>query len=264
MSIIKKLYQFHKGLAMLYNSYNDDALLSLISNTFQLKSIKLCADLSTYFTSFNAYLDELYDLETLEKTLAVCKPLIQQHRANNLIKYLNDKFNMATNGQRHFITALNDLFWRVINKQILSMDQIGKPAEIPNLVSIIENLVEVMHTYLMVELTAMTEKQSLDTFANSTILNIVFECYMKLLCNDLLLDINFTTRKTLLHLLKLPSSSSKAKTVQVAAANNNTKIASLLNQTNKFKFNVTQQVAAPAPTSIQPALTISELTNEPG
>lgn len=248
------------GLAMLYNSYNDDALLSLISNTFQLKSIKLPADQSRYFNTFNSYLDELYDLETLEKTLVVCKSLIQQQRAHNLIKYLNDKFNMATNGQSHFITALNDLFWRVLNRHVLSLNQIGQPTEIPNLAAIIETLVEVMHTYLMVELTNVNEKQSsLEAFSNSTILNIVFDCYMKLLCNDLLLDINFTARKTLLLLLKVPSASARSKATMAlmaaasAAANKGTPMI-VKPVPGKFKLN--------APMA-QSSLTISELTNEP-
>ena len=51
------------GLAKLYNSYNDAALLSIVSNTFQLQSIKAAADQSSHFASLNTYLDELYDLE---------------------------------------------------------------------------------------------------------------------------------------------------------------------------------------------------------
>lgn len=238
---------------MLYNSYNDDALLSLISNTFQLKSIKLSADLSSYFTTFNSYIDQLYDLETLEKTLVICKSLIQQQRANNLIKYLNDKFNLATNGQTHFINALNDLFWRVINRHLLSLNQIGQADTISNLNMIVETLIEIMHVYLMVELTAVHEKNAqLETFSNSTILNIVFECYMKLLCNDLLLDINFVSRRTLLNLLKLPTNSSKSKTNLTATPS---KAASA---PSKLKF-----INAPSSAAPQPSLTISELTNEP-
>lgn len=246
------------GLAMLYNSYNDDALLSLISNTFQLKSIKLSADQSSYFSSFSSYLDELYDLETLEKTLVVCKSLIQQQRAHNLIKYLNDKFNLATNGQSHFITALNDLFWRVLNRHVLSANRIGRPTDIPNLAAIIETLVEVMHTYLMVELTNVSEKQSLEqAFSNSTILNIVFDCYMKLLCNDLLLDINFTTRKTLLSLLKVPSAAARSKAAAAMLPTAASKGTPMTVRPVSAKLKLDAPMA-------QSSLTISELTNEPG
>ena len=242
------------GVAMLYNGYNDDAVLSLVAATFQLKSLKISAGLSGYFSSFNSYLDQIYDLETLEKTLLVCKSLIQQQRANNLIKYLNDKFNVATNGHKHFISALNNLFWRVINRSMSSVRPIGQP-EISNLDMIIESLVEVMHYYLLVELTIAGEN-NLETFAHSKVVNLVVECYMKLLCNDLSLDISFGTRRTLLALLKSPivSVKSKALVAQPVA---------------KQTPQVTQQFASKLKFILQPpmpqqsALTISELSSEP-
>ena len=109
-----------------------------------------------------------------------------------------------------------------------------------------------MHTFLVVELTNYAERQSLDEFANSTILNIVFDCYMKLLCNDLLLDVNFIARRTLLLLLKVPSGSTRSRTVsqQVAPA-----VPSSASRTTPL---VAESGKA------QSAMSISELSNEPG
>ena len=245
------------SVAMLYNGYNDDAVLSLVAATFQLKSLKISAGLSGYFSSLNSYLDQIYDLETLEKTLLVCKSLIQQQRANNLIKYLNDKFNVATNGHKHFISALNSLFWRVINRSMSSVRPIGQP-EISNLNMIIESLVEVMHYYLLVELT-MAGENNLETFAHSKVVNLVVECYMKLLCNDLSLDISFGTRKILLALLKSPVVTVKSKALV-------TQQQPVAKQTP----HVTQQFASKLKFILQPpmpqqsTLTISELSSEPG
>lgn len=140
------------------------------------------------------------------------------------------------------------------------MSQIGQPEQIINLNLIIETLVEVMHTYLMVELTLVNEKNgSLESFANSTIFNTVFECYMKLLCNDLILDINFITRRMLLQLLKMPSASTKPK----PSLTTTTKTSGTLGQ---FKFTVGKQqsqVIQQAPI-VQASMIIPELTNEPG
>ena len=119
------------SVVSLYNNYKDDALLSLIANSFKLKLIQASIDYRHYFNTFDDYLDQVYDFETYQKVLLICKSLIQQHRAHNFVKLLSDKFNMATNGQRHFISSLNALFWRIVNRAPLSnnsMNTIGQPS----------------------------------------------------------------------------------------------------------------------------------------
>jgi hypothetical protein len=83
----------------LYNSHKDNSLLNLISTTFRPRNAEI-----------------LYDYENLQKCLVVCKSLIQQQRAHNLVKFLTDKFGTSDG----FIGALNALFWRVINRCSLS------------------------------------------------------------------------------------------------------------------------------------------------
>ena len=112
-------YSSTSSVTSLYNNYKDDALLTLVSNTFKLKQIRNSIDYRNYFDNFEDYLDQVYDFETFQKVLLVCKSLIQQRRAHNLVKFLSDKFNVATNGQRHFIVALNSLFWRIVNRSSL-------------------------------------------------------------------------------------------------------------------------------------------------
>jgi hypothetical protein len=68
-----------------------------------------------------------------------------------------------------------------------------------------------MHAFLLVELTTMSTNNSitdntLNSFSNSTSFNLIFECYIKLLCSDIL-DINLITRKCLLQSLKPPKKS---------------------------------------------------------
>ena len=149
------------SIVSLYNNYKDDALLSLISTTYKLKAIKDSIDYRLYFNDFEDYLDQIYDFETLQKTLIACKSLVQQQRANNLVKFINDKFNMATNAQKHFISSLNGLFWRIINRSPFN----NQP------------------------------------FSNSSTLNLIVDCYLRLLCSDIL-EINFASRKVLLALIK--------------------------------------------------------------
>lgn len=169
----------------LYNAYKDDALVNLLSVSF--RPIRL---------------GHLYDLENLQKCLLVCKSLIQQQRAHNLVKYLNDKFNSTDS----FLVNLNALFWRVANRHCLpaqSLSCIGDP-NLANLSSIIETLIETMHAFLLVD---------------STNNRVIIDSYLRLLCSDSL-DVNFCARKTLLALLKQPkkSASTVATTTTVPAA----------------------------------------------
>jgi len=56
-----------------------------------------------------------------------------------------------------------------------------------------------MHAFLVVDLAACPAD-----FSSSPVLNTVFDAYMRLLCSDRLLDVNFAARRCLLHLLKPP------------------------------------------------------------
>jgi hypothetical protein len=111
--------------------------MTLISSTFKLNLVKNSLDFYDSFTDFNDYLDSVYDIETLQKCMLVCKSLIQQQRANNMVKFLKEKFNMSNNGQKSFIISLNNLFWRIVNRSPLNntaMNSIGHP-ELTNLTS---------------------------------------------------------------------------------------------------------------------------------
>ncbi len=125
------------SIISLYNDYKDDAMMTLISSTFKLNLVKNSLDFYDSFTDFNDYLDSVYDIETLQKCMLVCKSLIQQQRANNMVKFLKEKFNMSNNGQKSFIISLNNLFWRIVNRSPLNntaMNSIGHP-ELTNLTS---------------------------------------------------------------------------------------------------------------------------------
>ncbi len=245
------------SIATLYNNYVDDALLNLLAKTFDIKSISA---LMSNITASKDYLNFVYDLETLEKTLLICKSLIQQQRANNMVKYLNDKFNIASNGQKHFLTALNSLFWSVVNRTHLQsnknrlLNTIGTP-EIKNLHLLIENLIEIMTTYLMVELTSAETAGTKDDFFNSKILSIVVDCLMRLLCSNEL-EINFTSRKVLLHLLKPSkktsassgSSGSSITTILPTSQATSTSVSKLgANSAVKTKQNTTSLPPPPPP-----------------
>ncbi len=182
------------SITPLYNNYTDDALLTLISATFNTSTLEHSLSLSPHFKTLSSYLDTLYDTETLERTLFICIGLIRQNRAQNLVKFLSEKFNRRA---CHFLTLLNDLFWRCVSTKA--------DHKMSSLSLVVEALVEVMHTFLLVEITTRPE-----SFSNSSTLKIVVEAYMKLLCNDLILDINFSTRRCLLNLLK-PVTMSKLK-----------------------------------------------------
>jgi len=56
-----------------------------------------------------------------------------------------------------------------------------------------------MHAFLVVDQAACPAD-----FSSSPVLNTVFDAYMRLLCSDRLLDVNFAARRCLLHLLKPP------------------------------------------------------------
>lgn len=101
MNITSSTTSISNNLATLalYNSHKDKSLLNLISTTFRPVKAEI-----------------LYDYENLQKCLVVCKSLIQQQRAHNLVKFLTDKFGTSDG----FIGALNALFWRVINRCSLS------------------------------------------------------------------------------------------------------------------------------------------------
>jgi hypothetical protein len=212
------------SVVSLYNNYKDDSLLTLVSNTFKLKQIQNSIDCRNYFNTFDDYLDQVYDFETFQKVLITCKSLIQQHRANNLVKFLNDKFNVATNGQKHFIVSLNSLFWRIVNRAPLnnnSLNSIGQPSVLNHLSLTIEPLIEIMHSFLLVEFTSYQANASLSSnsgssssssessFSSSTTVNLIVDCYLRLLCSNNL-DINFASRHILLQLVKPPKKSASS------------------------------------------------------
>lgn len=160
----------------LYNAYKDDALVNLLVATFQpIRN------------------SDLYDLENLQKCLLVCKSLVQQQRAHNLVKFLTDKFGSTD----LFLIQLNALFWRVVNRcnDNGQFSPIGCP-NVSNLVPLIETLVETMHAFLLVD---------------PSNYRAIVDAYLRLLCSNSL-DINFCTRKTLLGLLKQPKKSASSGT----------------------------------------------------
>jgi hypothetical protein len=249
------------NITTLYNNYIDDALLNLLYKTFYIKNTIN----DTIIINNNDYFDFLYDLETLEKTLLVCKSLIQQQRGNNLIKYLNDKFNIASNGQKSFISALNSLFWRIIDRSFLQLNKnrvlghIGCP-KIKNLNLIIENLIEIMHTYLIVEYSNIDNlEQSKEQFSNSKLLNQIVDSYMRLLCSNEL-EINFTARKCILQLLKpskkaiSSSSNSSIAVVTGSTLSTSTTKQNISNNQTKIKSNIPSLPPPPPPNQIPAVL----------
>ena len=191
----------------------DEASVQLIVNTFNLKSIRCAANKSS-FTDPELFADQLYDLETLEKTLIVCKYLVQQQRAHNLVKFISEKFD--SNGTGHFISVLNGLFWRIVNRTILLKDKclapIGQPLITDELPLVVDSLVEVMFSWLLVEMSTDPSIPSLGSIVDSL---------MRLLCSNIL-EINFTARKTLLSLLKPPKKSSSVNATATPASRSST------------------------------------------
>lgn len=161
----------------LYNAYKDDALVTLLAASF--KPIRL---------------GHLYDIENLQKCLLVCKSLVQQQRAHNLVKFLTDKFESTDS----FVINLNGLFWCVVNKCSQANGQLSAIgcATVSNLAPLIEALIETMHSFLLVD------------SANN---RVIVDAYLRLLCSDSL-EINFCARKTLLALLKQPKKSGSSGT----------------------------------------------------
>jgi hypothetical protein len=245
-SLSSPITSYQPSIINLYNNYKDDALLTLISTTFRIDLLKSNRLLSQQ--NFNNYLDDILDYETLQKVILICKSLIQQQRANNMVKFLNEKFNPNSNGQKNFVNTLNSLFWRVVNRSPLangSLNPIGHPL-LQNLTTIVEYLIEIMHSFLLVELTQMTNNTfnsaSLNSFSNSSSFNLIFECYIRMLCSDIL-DINFTTRKCLLQLLKPPKKSSSSSSIAAPIIINN-------KTSNLSKSKSTAPNPPPAPPSV--------------
>ncbi len=171
----------------LYNAYKDEALLTLVLRTFKInvpKSVKLPLE----------YFDQIYDYEQLQRVLLICGSLIHEQRAHNMARFAADN--------KTFVIALNSLFWRCVNRcsqsPILSIGECQQT----NLTACVETLIECMHSLLLVEVSVGgTQAQLASYFGNLPLVNLIIGCYMKLICSTHL-HINFTSRKTLLHLLK--------------------------------------------------------------
>jgi len=265
------------SVVSLYNNYKDDSLLTLVSNTFKLKQIQNSIDYRNYFNTFDDYLDQVYDFETFQKVLIICKSLIQQHRANNLVKFLNDKFNVATNGQKHFIVSLNSLFWRIVNRAPLnnnSLNSIGQPSVLNHLSLTIEPLIEIMHSFLLVEFTSYQANASLSSssssssessFSSSTTVNLIVDCYLRLLCSNNL-DINFASRHILLQLVKPPkksaansSSLTTSTTIITSSSTSNLSTSKSASSNSKSSKSSSNALATPTSTATTTSAPINDV-----
>jgi hypothetical protein len=182
----------------LYNAYKDEALLTLVLRTFKLPNIPRSLITTV---KINDYFDQVYDYEQLQRVLLVCGSLIHEQRAHNMARFAADN--------KLFVTALNTLFWRCVNRVDSSssssapntLSSIGQ-CQLVHLGACVETLVECMHALLLVEAsTTNNTVQLAGYFGNLPLVNIIIACYMKLVCSTNL-HINFTARKTLLNLLK--------------------------------------------------------------
>jgi hypothetical protein len=200
------LFSFNSSL---YLDLKDESLISLIFQTFQSSQTgnePILKVVSTYNSKID-YLDEIYDLEVLQKVLLICKSLIHQQRSVALVKFLTLKFSHIQDKPFYFIKSLNALFWRLTKRYFVASSsptsamnaqyllKVGIPfySQLP---LIVESLVEVMHSFLL--LNNNDEKIESDC---GVIVDIIVDFYMKLLCANYL-DISFTTRRILLQLLK--------------------------------------------------------------
>lgn len=195
-----------KSIVPLYQSYKDEATLQLVTSTFKTTIVD------------QDYLDQLYDYEQLQRILLVCKSLISEFRANNLVTFLGHSFKSSTG----FITYLNSLFWRCVDRHWTTVSTVDTDnshhssnatasigqCELNNLNACIEALIEVMHSFLIVEaaskasnISSTSNETLIDSLLSSPLITLIVDCYLKLVGSSNL-DINFISRRTILNLLK--------------------------------------------------------------
>lgn len=225
MSLISAPLVSHKARSLLWNSLksqssSSNASLSLYNSC---KDEALVNMLATSFQPF--HMDHLYDLENLQKSLLVCKYMVYQQRAHNLVRFITEKFNSTDT----FLINLNSLFWRIANQYIrasCNLNEIGCPVA-SSLNSIVEALIETMHAFLLI-----------DSRNN----RVIVDAYTRLLCSDSL-EINFCARKTLLNLLKQTKKSASNGTSITALSIANPTTASV-EKTEKSPTKQTKNVSS--------------------